>query len=165
MTERTQNRKSFCYTSLGSKRHMQKTLVSKEFHQWVKELSARYKAAQIKASIAVNAELIRFYYELGKSISERNYKSSYGNRFYEVLSKELAAELPNVQGLSPQNLRYTEKFYSLYQSSTEIFPQLVGELFSIPWGTIEQSSTNAKHPTKPCFLLESALRATGQEVF
>jgi len=42
--------------------------------------------------------------------------------------------LPNVTGLSPVNIRYMERFYLLYKDKIQIFPQLVEELFSIPWG-------------------------------
>ena len=42
--------------------------------------------------------------------------------------------LPNVAGLSPLNIRYMERFYLLYKDKIQIFPQLVEELFSIPWG-------------------------------
>ena len=40
-------------------------------------------------------------------------------------------ELANCKGLNHQNLRYAEKFYTLYK---ENFPQVVGELVLIPWG-------------------------------
>lgn len=38
---------------------------------------------------------------------------------------------PNVRGLSQVNIRYSERFYTMYK---KIFPQLVGELVLIPWG-------------------------------
>ncbi|MDY2575341.1 MAG: PDDEXK nuclease domain-containing protein, partial [Bacilli bacterium] len=46
----------------------------------------------------------------------------------------LISNLPNIKGLSPKNLRYMEKFYNLYADNIPNFPQLVGQLFSIPWG-------------------------------
>ena len=33
--------------------------------------------------------------------------------------------------MNHQNLRYAEKFYTLYKN---IFPQVVGELLMVPWG-------------------------------
>lgn len=57
--------------------------------------------------------------------------SSYGNRFYVLLSTELKKKIPNSKGLNHLNLRYAEKFYILYK---EIFPQVVGELVMVPWG-------------------------------
>lgn len=85
-----------------------------EFKKWVSSISEKYKKAQIKAAIKVNNEMLSFYFELGKEISLTSYKSSYGSKFYDNLSKELISNLPDVSGLSPRNLRYIENFYLLY---------------------------------------------------
>ena len=107
---------------------------TKEFKKWVIGISAKYKQSQIKAAIKVNSEMLSFYFELGKEISNTSFKATYGSKFYDKLSKELIKNLPNVTGLSQQNLRYMEKFYLLYCEQIQIFPQLVGKLYSIPWG-------------------------------
>ena len=106
-------------------------LVDTKFQKWVESLSQNYKRAQIKAAISVNAELIRFYYELGEEISKTSFKANYGNRFYETLSNELIKRSPGVKGLSQVNIRYAERFYTLYK---KIFPQVVEELVKVPWG-------------------------------
>lgn len=38
----------------------------KEYNEWINELSEKYRRSQIKASISVNSEMLRFYWELGK---------------------------------------------------------------------------------------------------
>ena len=38
-----------------------------EYQSWISELKTRYKQAQIKASVAVNGELLKFYFDLGKN--------------------------------------------------------------------------------------------------
>ena len=106
-------------------------LVDTKFQKWVESLSQNYKKAQIKAAIHVNSELIGFYYELGKEISETSFKATYGNKFYKKLSDELIKRNPNVKGLSHINIRYAERFYTLYK---KIFPQVVEQLLLVPWG-------------------------------
>lgn len=106
-------------------------IVDTKFQNWVEGLSQNYKKAQIKAAIHVNSELIKFYYELGEEISKTSFKASYGNRFYDLLSIEFKKALPSAKGLNHQNLRYAEKFYTMYKN---IFPQVVGELVMVPWG-------------------------------
>ena len=106
-------------------------LIDAKFINWVESLSQNYKKAQIKAAVHVNSELIKFYYELGKDISKTSFKSAYGNRFYKTLSDELIKRNPNVKGLSQINIRYAERFYTLYK---KIFPQVVEQLLLIPWG-------------------------------
>ncbi len=106
-------------------------LFDSKFQNWVESLSKNYKKTQIKAAIHVNSELIKFYYELGEEISKTSFKASYGSRFYDLLSNELRKSIPNGKGLNHQNLRYAEKFYTMYK---KIFPQVVGELIKVPWG-------------------------------
>ena len=52
-----------------------------EYKSWISELKTRYKQAQIKVSVAVNGELLKFYFELGKDISEKQFANSYGSAF------------------------------------------------------------------------------------
>lgn len=106
-------------------------LVDTNFIKWVESLSQNYKKAQIKAAIQVNSELIKFYYELSEEISKTLFKASYGNQFCKTLSEELMKRNPNVEGLSQINIRYAERFYTLYK---KIFPQVVEQLLLIPWG-------------------------------
>lgn len=48
----------------------------KEFKQWVSSISSKYKQSQIKAAIKVNSEMLAFYFELGKEISNTSFKAS-----------------------------------------------------------------------------------------
>ena len=113
---------------------MDNKILNSEFKVWVSEISKKYRQAQIKAAISVNSEMLKFYFELGKEIANNSFKANYGSKFYDSLSKELIEQLPNVKGLSIINLRYMEKFYLIYKEKISIVPQLVEELFSIPWG-------------------------------
>ena len=106
-------------------------LVDKKIDNWVESISQNYKKAQIKAAVHVNSELIGFYYKLGEEISKTSFKATYGNQFYKTLSNELIKRNPNVKGLSQINIRYAERFYTLYK---KIFPQVVEQLILIPWG-------------------------------
>lgn len=109
--------------------------------QWVKELKKRYLSQRMKAAIAVNSALLEFYWNLGKDISLNLADNRYGTGFYQKLSKDLTAELPDVKGLSPTNLKYTKYFYELYAPYFENRPQPVDDfnqqlLFKVPWGHI-----------------------------
>ena len=43
-------------------------ILDKDYIQWIKDLSSRYRRSQIKASVKVNQEMLQFYWELGKDI-------------------------------------------------------------------------------------------------
>ncbi len=105
-----------------------------EYKSWISELKTRYKQAQIKASVAVNGELLKFYFELGKDISEKQFTNSYGSAFYKTLSTDLNAEFPDAKGFSPTNLKYAFYFYDLYKEEVQNRQQLVDDLYRIPWG-------------------------------
>ena len=125
--------------------------LDREYKEWIRSVSQKYRQSQIKAAVSVNRELLAFYWDLGRDISEREKKWRTG--FYETLSKDLQRALPDVKGFAVSNLRYVRRFFSLYSVSIQpqavgelkevgaeqIRPQLVGEiteseLFSVPWG-------------------------------
>ena len=99
--------------------------MEQNFYDWIVDIKKDYQRSQIKASISVNSELIAFYFRLGKQINESSYKKSYGSGFFNTLSRELKKEIPDAKGFSIENLRYFEKFYTLYK---QISPQVVGIL-------------------------------------
>lgn len=110
------------------------SILDKDYIQWVKNLSSRYRQSQIKASVRVNQVLLQFYWSLGCDIVKLGVDNKYGNKFYATLSVDLRKELPGIEGLSESNIRYTKRFYMLYFEYIENLPQLVEELCSIPWG-------------------------------
>lgn len=99
-------------------------MVSNEYKQWLTELKSKIRSAQIKASLAVNTELITLYWELGKMIVEK--QTAWGSKFIEQLSRDLKAEFPDMEGLSPGNLKYCRSFYAFYQN--QISQQVVDQL-------------------------------------
>ena len=111
----------------------------------MKSLVAKYRQSQVKAAVKVNTEVLRFYWELGKDIVERDAENQYGSRFYASLSRDLKEAL-QTDGFSERNLRYMKSFYLLYNgqignlprlaanSNNAILPQVVAELFMVPWG-------------------------------
>lgn len=95
---------------------------------WIADLKRRWRATQIKAAVAVNSELIRFYWNLGKDICEKYSGTKlYGDEFFVNLSADLRRAIPGTRGFSTQNLRYCQHFYELY-AATPNFQQVAGEL-------------------------------------
>lgn len=101
-------------------------ILDKEYIQWIKELSSRYRRSQIKAAVKVNEEMLRFYWELGRDIVEKKAESRWGSGFMKNLSYDLKAANPDATCFSQTNLLYMKNFYLLFPPQTEIAPQ-VGE--------------------------------------
>lgn len=132
------------------------SILDKDYIQWIKELSSRYRRSQIKAAVKVNQEMLEFYFELGKDIVIKKAESKWGTSFMKNLSQDLKAMNPEATCFSQTNLLYMKNFYLLYQSYLESSPQVVEQitqqvleqrtntpqvveqlrkdLFSIPWG-------------------------------
>ncbi len=94
-------------------------------------LKNKIKQSQIKASLAINTELIELYWELGRNIVEKQTNSEWGSGFIEQLSKDLKTGFPEIGGFSKRNLEIVRQWYLFYSS---IAKQLVSQLNLIPWG-------------------------------
>lgn len=91
-----------------------RVILDKEYRDWIGTLYNRYRTAQIKAAIAVNSEMLRFYWELGRDIIAMQSENKYGSRFFETLSRDLKEALPEAKGFSVSNLKYIKRFYLMY---------------------------------------------------
>lgn len=47
------------------------SILDKDYLQWIKELSTRFRRSQVKASVMVNQVMLQFYWELGRDIVEK----------------------------------------------------------------------------------------------
>lgn len=101
--------------------------IDQEYKNWLKDLKAKVRSVQLKASTAVNAVLIEFYWDLGKMIVEK--QTQYGSKFLEKLSADLQSEFPGMSGFSYRNLALCRQFYQFYSPS--ILQQPVAELETI----------------------------------
>ena len=101
-------------------------ILDKEYLKWVEELAKRYRSSQIKASIKINTEQLKYNWMLGRDIVEMKVEQRWGESVIVQLSKDLRKALPNVQGLSKSNIYYCRKFYLLYNPHNNFFQQVVG---------------------------------------
>ncbi|MDX8430189.1 MAG: PDDEXK nuclease domain-containing protein (plasmid) [Candidatus Algichlamydia australiensis] len=96
----------------------------------LKEVKAKVSSAQLKAAIAVNSELIKLYWDIGKSLSEKQAKEKWGAKVTEKLAKDLKNAFPSMKGFSLTNIKYMVQFAEAYPDM-EFSQQAVGQ---IPWG-------------------------------
>lgn len=93
-------------------------------------LKRRIRTAQVKASLAVNQELILLYWHIGREILTRQQAEGWGTKVIERLAKDLKREFATMKGLSRSNLLYMRAFAEAWPDE-EFVQQLVGQ---IPWG-------------------------------
>lgn len=101
--------------------------VDSDYSLWINQLVERYSSCQIRATVKAYEELLRFYWSTGEDIIKKKAESRWGEGVINSISQDLTAALPGVKGLSPTNLGYAKRFYSLYSQLDTFYPQLVGK--------------------------------------
>ncbi len=71
-----------------------------EYKKWIVELKTKLRQVQLKAAVAVNQQLLIFYWELGIDIVEKQKHATWGEGFQKQLSRDLMAEFPAIKGFS-----------------------------------------------------------------
>ena len=84
---------------------------SNEYLATVEQVKREIKAAQYRAVVHVNTELIMLYHSIGCVI---NAHKSWGNKFIENLARDIKLEFPQTTGYSVRNLKYMAKFARLF---------------------------------------------------
>ena len=102
--------------------------VDQEYVQWIAELKVRYRSAQSKAAVRVNAEQLMFNWELGRDLVLKKAEQRWGSGVVEQVSLDLQAAFPESKGFSTTNLWYMKQWYTFYSGASEKLAQLGREL-------------------------------------
>ena len=102
-------------------------LNSSEYLNTVESIKQEIRAAQYRASVSVNRELLLLYHTIGNTI---NAHKTWGSKFIESLSADIKLAFPDASGYSVRNLKYMAKFALAYPDE-EFVQQPVAQ---IPWG-------------------------------
>ena len=95
-------------------------------HSFIADIKQKVRAAQYEALKVVNMQLINLYWEIGKSITEKQ-SENWGKSIVSKLSNELQLEFPGISGYSTTNLWLMAQFYTAYHAIDFLQP-LVGEI-------------------------------------
>ena len=101
-------------------------IANTDYADWLQSISKRYRQSQIKAAVAVNTEMLRFYFGLGADIVRMEKDQPWGKGFLKRLSIDLKMQMPEADCFSPTNLAYMRRFFRIYEKM--ICPQVGGEL-------------------------------------
>jgi predicted nuclease of restriction endonuclease-like (RecB) superfamily len=107
-----------------------------DYKSFLRDLKYRIQQARLKASLAVNKELLLLYYGIGLDLEIKTTKASWGSSVIDQLSNDLHAAFPDMDGFSPRNLRRMRSFYRAYplnSKSFEIWPRTVAKFELSNW--------------------------------
>ncbi len=89
------------------------------YKEFLEEIKGRIREAQIRASLAVNKELVILYWSIGKSILDKQTVEGWGSKIIERMARDLTSDFPGVSGFSVRNLCTGQKISSC--SATHCF--------------------------------------------
>lgn len=100
---------------------------SSDFAALLADVKGRIRAAQTRAVLAVNAELVRLYWDVGQMIEGRQRREGWGAAVIPRLARELKNELPELKGFSERNIDRMIAFYRAYPDPARISPPAVAK--------------------------------------
>jgi len=108
-------------------------LQSGDYQHFLTALKTQIQHAQQRASLAVNQELLKLYWQIGHDILQRQQQLGWGSKVIEQLAADLRKAFPELKGFSRSNLLYMRSFAENWPNfeSDAIVQQAVGQ---IPWG-------------------------------
>lgn len=104
-------------------------LVPSDYNDFLRDLKARILAAQMRASLSINRELVLLYWGIGKDILAKQEQQGWGTKVIERLAADLGRSFPGVRGFSPRNLKYMRAFADAWPEEAIV----QGVLAQISW--------------------------------
>ena len=146
-----------------------------DYASLLKDIRLRVRNAQARAVLAVNAELIRLYWDIGALIHERQSREGWGAGVIPRLARDLHNELPEEKGFSERNIKRMLAFYREYPQ-LEFVPQPVAQmpadekgpqpvalfpsdlLLAVPWGHHAELMAKVKDPATRHWYMQAAVQ-------
>ena len=74
-------------------------LAPDSYVQFLADLKTRIRAAQVRASLSVNRELVLLYWQIGRDILERQDRERWGAKVIDRLATDLKTSLSRHEGI------------------------------------------------------------------
>ena len=118
--------------------------IDSDYADWIADIKHRYRSAQVKAAVKVNAEKLLFNWQLGRDLVQKKAEERWGAGVVEQVSLDLKREFPDADGFSTSNLWYMKKWYLFYTNgdAEEKLQHIVGDLQS----TVNQGIIKLQQP-------------------
>ena len=134
-----------------------KQIDSRTYRPFIENIKAKIRTAKVKASLSVNSELIWLYWDIGRSVLDRQTKDGWGTSVIEQMARDIQKEFPGIEGFSNRNIWRMRAFYLAWTKECEKLPQPVAEIdginpprvvAQIPWGHNAFLLEKVKDPLK-----------------
>lgn len=112
--------------------------------EWLAGLKTTIRGERLRITLSSNAAMVMLYWELGRSIREKQEQEGWGARVIDRLASDLREAFPEMKGFSPRNLKYMRAFASAWPDR-ELVQRTIAPL---PWrhqiALLEKLQTNGE---------------------
>ena len=81
-----------------------------DYAAWLADLKARIQQERLRVVLASNAVMVLLYWDIGRSILDKQAEQGWGSRVIDRLAADLREAFPEMKGFSPRNLKYMRAF-------------------------------------------------------
>lgn len=81
-----------------------------DYPAWLGEIKVRIRSERLRFLLAGNAAMVLLYWDIGRSILDKQAAQGYGTRVIDRLAADLRDAFPEMKGFSPRNLKYMRAF-------------------------------------------------------
>jgi predicted nuclease of restriction endonuclease-like (RecB) superfamily len=89
-------------------------LLPNEYAEWRKNIEDLIEVSKLRTAINVNTDMLTLYWNIGKSILQKQEEKGWGTKVIDQLSKDLSVKFPDDRGYSVRNLKYMRQFAEAY---------------------------------------------------
>ncbi|WP_327329569.1 PDDEXK nuclease domain-containing protein [Streptomyces sp. NBC_01208] len=102
------------------------------FYEMVDDLKSIVRGAHLRAQLKVNTEMLQMYWEIGRTILERQGAERWGTKVVGRIATELRTEFPDQRGFGARNLQYM-------QQTARTWPEQFAQQAAaqLPWGHLQ----------------------------
>lgn len=112
-----------------------------DYREALEAIKKRIQSSQTRAVLAVNAELLALYWDIGCQLDAWQRERAWGSAVVEQMALDLQASYPGMKGFSRTSLFAMRQFFLFFSPQFDFVPQPVGQM---PWGHVRTLLTKVK---------------------
>lgn len=120
---------------------MSETILHTDYREALAAIKLRIQTSQTRAVLAVNAELLGLYWDIGRQLDAWQRERAWGSAVVEQMALDLQATHRGMKGLFRTSLFAMRQLYAFFSPQFEVVPQPVGQM---PWGRVRTLLANVK---------------------
>ncbi len=103
-------------------------IADSEYIQWLSDVKKRFRQSQGRALVKVNAEMLDFYWGIGRDLVMLKAEARWGDGVVKQFAFDMREAFPEASGFSYSNVKYMKQWYLFYNQQLEKSQRPIGFL-------------------------------------